>query len=91
MSNIKPIRTNVLVRPCEGDSVSTGGIILSDAHKEESNKVEIMATGKGTSKKQMRYSKGDIVFRVKGHGHPVEENGELMYLMDQDAILATLN
>lgn len=91
MSSIKPIRTTILVKPCEGDSVSTGGIILSDAHKEESNKVEVMATGLGTNKKEMRYKKGDIVFRVKGHGHPVEENGELLYLMDQDAILATLN
>ena len=91
MSNIKPIRTNVLVRPCEGDSISTGGIILSDAHKEESNKVEIIATGSGTKSKAMRYKKGDIAFRVKGHGTPVEENGELFYLLDQDAILATLN
>jgi co-chaperonin GroES (HSP10) len=91
MSNIKPIRTNVLVKPCESDSVSTGGIILSDAHKEESNKVEVIAVGFGTKKKEMRYKKGDIAFRVKDHGTPVEENGVLMYLMDQDAILATLN
>ncbi len=91
MSNIKPIRTNILVKPCEGYSISTGGIILSEAHKEESNKVEVVAVGAGTKLKSMRYKKGDIAFRVKSHGTPIEENGELLYLMDQDAILATLN
>lgn len=91
MSNILPIRTQVLVKPCESDSISEGGIIVPNNYKEESNKVEIIATGKGVKNKPMRYSAGQIAFRVKNHGTPIEENGELYYLMDQDALLATLN
>lgn len=91
MSNIRPIRTQVLVKPCESDSVSEGGIIVPGSYLEESNKVEIIATGNGLKSKPMRYSPGQIAFRVKSHGTPVEENGELMYLMDQEALLATLN
>lgn len=91
MSSIQPIRTQVLVKPCESDSVSEGGIIVPESFREESNKVEVVAVGNGISNKPMRYTAGQIAFRVKGHGTPVEENGERYYLMDQDALLATLN
>lgn len=91
MSKIQPIRTQVLVKPCASDTISEGGIIVPNSFLEESNKVEVIATGNGTKKKPMRYSKGQVAFRVKGHGEPIEENGERYYLMDQDALLATLN
>jgi co-chaperonin GroES (HSP10) len=91
MSNIIPIRAHVLVKPCEGDSISEGGIIVPESFREESNKVEVIAVGNGTKSKPMKYRKGQIAFRVKAWGTPVQEDGELYYLMDQDALLATLN
>ena len=91
MSKIQPIRTQVLVKPFMADAISEGGIHVPDSFKEESNKVEVISVGNGTKKNPMRYSKGQVAFRVKSHGTPVEENGERYYLMDQDALLATLN
>lgn len=91
MSNIRPIRNNVLVKCFESDSISSGGIVVPDSYKEESNKVEVIAVGNGTKTKPMKYQKGQIAFRVKSWGTPVQENGQLYYLMDQDALLATLN
>jgi chaperonin GroES len=91
MSNIQPIRTNVLVKCFESDSISSGGIVVPDSYKEESNKVEVVAVGNGTKGKPMKYQKEQVAFRVKSWGVPVEENGILYYLMDQDALLATLN
>ena len=87
---IKPIRNNVLVKPCPPDEMSTGGIIIADSFKEDSNKGIIKAVGNGTKNKPMKLKPGMTAFRVKDWGTPVEENGERFYLMDQEAILATL-
>ena len=87
---IRPIRTQVLLKPCESDSVSTGGIFVPDSCRERSNKAIVSAVGNGTKSSPMRIKKGDTVFNVKDHGTPIEDNGELFYLMDQAAILATL-
>lgn len=84
---IRPIRNNVLVKCFEGNKVSTGGIIVADSFYTESNKVKVVATGKGTAKKEMKLKIGDIGHRVKSWGTPIEENGELFYLMEQDAII----
>jgi chaperonin GroES len=90
MSNIRPIRTHVLVRPLESDGVSAGGIIVPNSYKEPSNKGEIIAVGNGTKNKRMKFKCGQIAFRVKSWGTEIEENGVKMFLMDQDALLATI-
>ena len=87
---IRPIRTNVLIKPCEADSISEGGIFVPDSFKPISNKGVVMAVGNGTKKSPMRFKKGDICFRVKDHGTELHENGETFFLMDQQALLATI-
>lgn len=86
---MKPIRTQVLVKPFPSDEISTGGIFVPESAREISNKVEIIEVGAGTKDKPMNLSPGQVGFRVKAWGHPVFINGELHFLMDQDAILAT--
>lgn len=86
---IQPIRTNVLVKPLKGNNVTDGGLFIPDNCVKESNKVEIVAVGNGTKDKPMTLKSGQIGFRVKDWGTPVIENGELYYLMEQDAIIAT--
>ncbi len=85
---IQPIRNNVLVKAFEADYESKGGILMPDSFKQESNKVEIIAVGNGLKNKPMLLKKGDIGFRVKEWGTPIEENGILYYLMEQDSIIA---
>lgn len=87
---IRPIRTNILIKPCESDSVSEGGIFVPGSFQTRSNKAVVINVGNGTKKNPMRFKKGETVFNVKDHGTPIEENGELFYLMDQQAILATM-
>lgn len=87
---IRPIRSQVLLKPFPSDDKSAGGIIVSDAHKAISNKMKVIAVGDGLPKKPMRIKEGDVVFRVLNWGNPVEVNGELHFLMDQDSLLATL-
>jgi co-chaperonin GroES (HSP10) len=85
---IQPIRNNILVECLEGDSISEGGIFVPDAFKKESNKVRVVAVGTGTPAKPMKRKVGEICYRVKEWGDPIEENNRRFYLMDASAIIA---
>ena len=87
---MKPIRNQVLVRAFKEDEVSANGIIVPESYRKNGCKVEILEVGNGTANRPMKLKKGQIAFRVKDWGVPVEENGELLYLMDDKAILATM-
>lgn len=86
---IQPIRNQVLVKAMKLDEVSAGGIIVPEYLRKDGSKVEVIAVGNGTKNKPMNLKPGMIGFRVSDWGTPVEDNGNLYYLMDQDAILAT--
>jgi chaperonin GroES len=85
---IQPIRNNVLVKCLEGSGVSEGGIYVPDSYKKDSNKVEVIAVGRGTNKKPMRLKVGDVGFRVKDWGQEIMEDGQKYYIMDDSAIIA---
>lgn len=88
--NIKPIRTQVLVIPCATESVSDGGILIPVELQETSNKVNVVAVGGGTKVKPMRFKEGQIAFRVKGWGTELNCDGQKLFLMDQEALIATI-
>jgi chaperonin GroES len=88
---VRPIRNHVLVKPFPSDEMSEGGIIVSEAHREISNKMRVVSVGNGTVKTPMKFKEGDVVFRVKGCGDAIEINGELHYLVQQSWLLAKLN
>ena len=88
MHNIQPIRNQVLIKLFEGDGVSEGGIIVPGSFKTESNKGVVIAVGSGIKNMPMQFKKGDVVYRVQGHGVPIESDGDKYYLMEQSTILA---
>lgn len=85
---MKPIRNFVLVKPFPSDEISEGGIFVPESARQESNKVHIVAVGGGTPNRPMNLRAGQVGFRVKDWGTPVEINGEKHYLMDNSAIIA---
>lgn len=85
---MKPVRNNILVKPFPSDEISEGGIIVAESCKQVSNKVRVVAVGTGTEKKPMNLKPGDVGFRVKDWGEPVEIDGELHFLMDSSAIIS---
>jgi co-chaperonin GroES (HSP10) len=85
---MKPVRDNVLVRPCASDETTEGGIFIPESCRKPSNKVMIVEVGGGTSKKPMRLQKGATGFRVKDWGEEIIIDGERHFLMSQDAIIA---
>lgn len=85
---IRPIRSQILFKPLPPDKISVGGIYVPDSAQQINNKGIIVRVGKGTKDKPMKLKEGDIGYRVKSWGCEVMVDGELHYLMDQDAILA---
>jgi chaperonin GroES len=86
---IRPIRNQILIKLFVGDDKSTGGIVVPECFRGESNKGEVIACGKGTKNRKMQFKPGDVVFRVQGHGEPLDIEGQRYYIMDQNTILAT--
>lgn len=86
---MKPIRNNVLVKPFPPNEVSEGGIFVPLSARKENNKVTIVAVGNGTGKTPMRLKEGQVGYRVKDWGVPVDIEGERHYIMEDTAILAT--
>jgi co-chaperonin GroES (HSP10) len=48
----------------------------------------VIAAGRGTKERKMIFNPGDIVYRVKDWGTPVDIDGERHYIMDQNGIIA---
>jgi chaperonin GroES len=86
---LKPIKNQILIKLFEGDDKSSGGIVVPESFRAESNKGEVVAVGKGTKDRPMQFKTGDVVYRVQGHGEPFDIEGKRHYMMDQNTILAT--
>ncbi len=86
---IQPILQNVVVKPFMGSEISKGGLYIPDSVRKPSNKVKVVAVGDGSKKRPMRLKVGDIGFRVQEWGQEIEIEGELHYIMEQSAIIAT--
>ncbi len=85
---IQPIRDNVLVKPYPSNEISEGGLLIPESAREVNNKVKVVAVGNGVAGKPMKLKVGDSGYRVKAWGQEILVDGELHFLMSQDAILA---
>ena len=93
MSAIKPLGSHVLIRRSDASEVSTGGIILPEAAKEQPKEGKVIAVGAGKvvddgSRHSFQVSEGDRVIFSSYAGTEVEHEGETLMLMDESDILA---
>lgn len=86
---IKPVLHNVLVKPFPGSDISEGGLFIPDSVRKPSNRVMIVAVGGGTPKRPMTLKAGSIGYRVKLWGQEIMIEGELHFIMNKEAIIAT--
>ncbi len=85
---MQPVRNIILTKPFPPDEVSEGGIFVPESARQENNKMRVIAVGNGTKERKMIFNPGDVVYRVKDWGTPVDIDGERYYLMDQNGIIA---
>lgn len=86
---MQPIRNYILVKPFPPDEVSEGGIFVPESARKESNKVNVIAVGRGTKERPMRLKAGQVAYRIKEWGTPIDVEGERHYILEDAAILAT--
>ena len=93
-TNIKPLFSNVLVKPVEAEEKTAGGIILPDSAKEKPQVGLVMAVGEGelddgkVVKESMRVKVGDKVMYKKWGGNEVKVGNEEWTIVEQKDILA---
>lgn len=85
---MKPLRDLVLVKPCEADEITEGGLLIPTTARLRSAKAIVVEVGNGTSKIEMEAKVGDTVIHIKDAGEEVIINGEPHYLIRQNDILS---
>ncbi len=89
------ILDTVIVRPCKSDDISEGGIYVPESVQERSNKCVIVSHGAGTKRNPLPFPEecgvGSTCIHVKGAGVETEFNGEKLYIIKSQDILAFLN
>ena len=79
----------ILFRPFPATELNDFGLYIPETARKTSNKGVIAKTGKGSNKKPMRLEEGMVCYRVKDWGEPIELEGQLHFIMDEKAIIAT--
>jgi len=90
---LKPLGDRVLVRPCDGEEQTTGGIFLPDTARKKPQEGEVLAVGPGRVTKKgerapIAVNVGDTVIYSKWAGTEIKVDGEDLMLIDEDSILA---
>ena len=94
--NIKPIHTNVVVKPISEDEVTKSGIVLPDTvDKERPEKGEVVAVGEGKllengQRAAMSVKVGDVVMFKKYSPDELKVDGEEYLVISEGDILAIL-
>ncbi len=90
---IKPLFSNVLVKPLEAETKTAGGIYLPDNAKEKPQIGIVMAVGEGNitpkgEREKMVVKVGDSVMYKKWGGNEVKVGNEEWTIVEQKDILA---
>ena len=90
---LKPLGGRVLVKPLEGESKSTGGILLPDTARKRPQEGEVVAVGEGKlldsgQMEPVPVAVGDIVVYPEYGGTEVKLDDVEYLLIDSDSLLA---
>ena len=93
---LKPLNSNVVVKPATSEEVTKSGIVLPDTiDKERPEKGEVIAVGDGKlldngSRSQMTVKVGDKVMFKKYSPDEIKVDGEEYLIINENDILAII-
>lgn len=95
-TTIKPLFSNILVRPVDAEEKTASGIILPDSVKEKPQVGVVMAVGEGHvtpkgDREKMVVKVGDKVMYKKWGGNEVKVENEEWTIVEQKDILAIIS
>ena len=90
-----PLHDRVLVRRIEGDTKTSGGLIIPDTAKEKPQEGEIVAVGAGAKDEDgeriaMDVKAGDRILFGKWSGTEIKLDGEDLMIMKESDILGVM-
>ncbi len=93
--NVKPLYDRVLVTRLEGETKSSGGIIIPDSAKEKPLEGRVVSTGTGRrmkdgSIKAPAVAEGDRILFGKYAGTEIKLDGTEYLILKEDDILAVI-
>ena len=95
--NIKPLHSNVILKPAKLEEMTKSGIVLPDTvDKERPEKGEVIAVGDGKvlengQKSPMSLKPGDIVIFKKYSPDEIKVDGEEYLVIAESDIMAVIN
>ena len=92
---IKPMDDRVLLKQCEAEVVTAGGIVLPDSAQEKPQRGVVVAMGPGKlldsgERGQMSLSEGDEVFYGRYVGTEIKISGEEFVLIRESDVMAVV-
>jgi chaperonin GroES len=93
--NVQPLHDRVLVKRLDELEKKYGNIIIPDTAKEKPQRGEVLAVGKGKTKKdgtrvEPAVKAGDTILFAKWAGDEFEYGGEKFLILGEDDIMAVL-
>ena len=92
---VKPLDDRVLVKQCEAEQKTAGGIVLPDTAKEKPQRGVVEAAGPGKlldsgARGEMSLKKGDDVFYGKYAGTEIKIDGKEFVILRESDVLAII-
>ncbi len=92
---INPLDDRVVVKQCEAEDITKGGIVLPDSAKEKPQRGIIVSTGPGKllesgKRGDMSVKKGDEVFYGKYAGTQIKIDDEEYVILRESDVLAVV-
>ena len=92
---IRPLHDRILVKRIEGETKSSGGIIIPDTAKEKPQEGKVVAVGKGKVNDEgklvpLNVRKGDRILFGKYSGTEIQLDGKEHLIVREDDVLAVL-
>jgi chaperonin GroES len=92
---LQPLEDRVVVKPSEGEEVTTSGIVIPDTAKERPQEGEVVAVGPGRfedgARIPMDVKAGDKVIYSKYGGTEVKIEGDEYLILSARDVLAVLS
>lgn len=91
--NIQPLNDRVVIKRCEEDKITPGGIVIPDSAAEKPVKGEVVAVGKGKTLDNgelcpLEVKVGDKVLFGKYAGNEIKIGDEKLLVMRESDIMA---
>ena len=92
---VKPLDDRVMIRQCEAETTTAGGIVLPDAAQEKPQMGKIVAAGPGKlldsgARGKLTDKVGDTVYYGKYAGMEVKIDGDVFVICKESDILAVV-